>query len=225
MVCDYRKLNNVTISDNYPLPEIADLVNELAESTIFSTTDLRSGFHQILCTENAKEKLAGVTEDGQFTWKVMPMGRKNCSSVFQRLMDDCFRAMTPKQLVIYLDDLCIHSKNQDDHLEKLESTFKVLRESKLQIQAAKTNLNMEKIIFCGYEISNGKKRPNPAKVEDVRQLKNPTCKKTAQKLFGLLNYHRCFVENFVTIQRLSQNVTEGKMPLTGHKRPKKVWTS
>ena len=58
---------------------------------------------------------------------------------------------------------------------------------------------MEKIIFCGYEISNGKKRPNPAKVEDVRQLKNPTCKKTAQKLFGLLNYHRSFIKDFATI--------------------------
>ena len=58
---------------------------------------------------------------------------------------------------------------------------------------------MDKIIFCGYEISNGKKRPNPAKVKDVRQLKNQTCKKTAQKLFGILNYHRSFVKDFATI--------------------------
>ena len=166
LVCDYRKLNNVTISDNYPLPEIGDLVNELAESTVFSTTDLRSGFHQIPCTENAKEKLAIVTEDGQFTWKVMPMGGKNCPSVFQRLMDRVFRSMTPNQLVIYLDDLCIHSKTEEEHVKKLESTFKILRESRLQIQASKTNLNMKKVLFCGYEISNGKKRANPAKVED-----------------------------------------------------------
>ena len=74
LVCDYRKLNEVTKSDNYPLPDIGDMVNELSESKIFSTTDLRSGFHQIPCSEEAKEKLAIVTEGGQYNWKRMTMG-------------------------------------------------------------------------------------------------------------------------------------------------------
>ena len=76
------------------------MVNELSESKIFSTTDLRSGFHQIPCSEEAKEKLAIVTEGGQFTWKRMPLAGKNCQSVFQRLMDKCFRQMTPDKIVI-----------------------------------------------------------------------------------------------------------------------------
>ena len=76
LVCDYRKLNTVTVSDSHPLPDINDLVTELAESKIFSISDMYSGFHQIPCTARAKEKLAITTESGQFTWNRMPMGAK-----------------------------------------------------------------------------------------------------------------------------------------------------
>ena len=123
LVCDYRRLNAVTTADNYPLPEIGDLVNNLSKSTIFSSTDLFSGFHQIRCSDSAKEKLAVTTEFGQFSWNVMPMGAKNCPSVFQRLMDKAFRKMPASSLCIYLDDLLIHSSSEEDHLRNLREMF------------------------------------------------------------------------------------------------------
>ena len=125
LVCDFRALNRVTTADAYPLPEISDCVNELAESRIFTTTDLCSGFHQIPTTENAKTKLAVITDFGQYTWCRMPMGAKNCPSVFQRMMDKCFRNMPLSSLVIYLDDLLLHSRSMDEHLVKLEEMFEM----------------------------------------------------------------------------------------------------
>ena len=196
LVCDYRKLNTVTVADQYPLPDINDLITELAKSTIFSGTDLFSGFHQIQTTEAARQKLAVTTEYGQFTWRAMPMGAKNCPSVFQRLMDKCFRSMPTSALVIYLDDILLHSQSKAEHLERLEEMLEILRKNGLQIRASKTFIAESEIKFCGYTIANGKKMANPAKVAAVLEIKVPTNKKEAQQTFGLLNYHRNFIPSF-----------------------------
>ena len=198
LVCDYRKLNSITVADHYPLPNIQEIVNELSESTIFTSTDLHSGFHQVKTTDEAKKKLAVVTEFGQYSWSRMPMGAKNCPSVFQRVMDKCFRSMPTSSLVIYLDDLLLHTKDMPTHLLKLEEMLMLLQKNGLQLRASKTIFAAQEASFCGYQISNGTKRPNPKKVEAVRNLGTPTCKKSVQQLFGLLNYHRFFIKNFAS---------------------------
>ena len=196
LVCDYRKLNAVTTSDQYPLPEIADCLNQLAESRVFTTTDLFSGFHQIRTTERAKQKLAVITDFGQYTWARMPMGAKNCPSVFQRMMDKCFRSMPLNSLVIYLDDILVHSRTLEEHIPKLEQLFRLLRKNNLQIRADKTKIAHSEIAFCGYRIKDGYKYPNGEKVKAVKELKTPSSTKMAQGVFGLLNYHRSFIPNF-----------------------------
>ena len=196
LVCDYRRLNSVTISDCYPLPEIEDLVTSLSESSVYSATDLWSGFHQIPTSERAKEKLAVTTEFGQFTWNKMPMGTKNAPSVFQRLMDRVFQTIPRSQLVIYLDDMLIHSKSEAENLRQLEEVFSMLKQNGLKIRASKTELITDEVKFCGYIIKKGMKRPNPTKVAAVRELKPPTSKKEAQSLFGLLNFHRHYIKHF-----------------------------
>ena len=210
LVCDYRRLNAVTTADNYPLPEIGDLVNNLSKSTIFSSTDLFSGFHQIRCSDDAKEKLAVTTEFGQFSWNVMPMGAKNCPSVFQRLMDKAFRKMPASSLCIYLDDLLIHSSSETDHLHNLQEMFETTKQHGLQLKASKTVLGASKIQFCGYVIENGTKYANPEKVDAVRRLKPPRTKKECQKVFGLLNYHRVFIKNFSKIAAPLTRAYSGK---------------
>jgi len=196
LVCDYRKLNNVTISDSYPLPEIADLVTSLSQSKVFSAADLWTGFHQIPCSDRAKEKLAITTEFGQYTWLSMPMGGKNAPSVFQRLMDRIFRAIPRSELVIYLDDILIHSADEEQNINQIEQVLKILKANNLKIRATKTEFLQTEIQFCGYIISDGKRKPNPKKVQDVLNLKTPSCKSGAQSLFGLLNYHRHFIPKF-----------------------------
>ena len=196
LVCDYRRLNNVTTADSYPLPEISDCVNELSESKYFTTTDLYSGFHQIPTTKQAQQKLAVITDFGQYTWLRMPMGAKNCPAVFQRMMDSAFRSMPLSTLVIYLDDILLHSKSLDDHLKKLEEMFRILRKNQLFLRADKTVIACKEVNFCGFRIKNGIKYPNPEKVKAVREIANPTSSKEAQSVFGLLNYFRAFIPSF-----------------------------
>lgn len=196
LVCDYRKLNNVTTSDHYPLPLIPDLVDCLSKSKVFSAADLFTGFHQIKCSERAQEKLAITTEWGQFTWLHMPMGGKNAPAVFQRLMDNVFRSIPQDQLIVYLDDLLVHSQNEHDNLSQLDNVLGILGRSNLKIRAKKTEFLTPCVKFCGFIIEDGSRYPNPEKVAAIKELCSPRSKQEAQRLFGLLNYHRNFIPNF-----------------------------
>ena len=196
LVCDYRRLNSVTTADSYPLPEIMNCVNELGESKYFTTTDLYSGFHQIPTTVQAQKKLAVITDFGQFTWLRMPMGAKNSPAVFQRMMDSAFRSMPLSSLVIYLDDILVHSKTLDEHHSKLKEMFTILRKNGLFLRSDKTVVACKEVNFCGFRIKDGVKYPNPDKVKCVREISSPKSSKEAQSVFGLLNYFRTFIPNF-----------------------------
>ena len=199
LVCDYRRLNAVTAPEHYPLPFIGDLIDNLAESKIFSVMDLAAGFHQIPCSKEAKEKLAISTEFGQFSWNVMPMGLRNAPSVFQRLMDNIFRHMPSSSLVIYLDDILVHAKESASHLKQLEEVFSTLRKNGLKLKPSKTVLATDEANFCGFIIRNGFKHKNARKVQAVAELKAPKTRVEAQSVFGLLNFHRIFIKDFATI--------------------------
>jgi hypothetical protein len=138
LVCDYRKLNSVTISNQYPLPDIEGLIDQMSSSTVFSTADLFTGFHQIPCNEETQKKVAITTDFGQYTWTAMPMGGKNAPAVFQQMMDNIFKDIPSSELAIYLDDLCLHSRSFERNLKIIEKVLKVLRSNNLKIRASKT---------------------------------------------------------------------------------------
>jgi hypothetical protein len=138
LVCDYRKLNSVTISNQYPLPDIEGLIDQMSSSTVISTADLFTGFHQIPCNEETQKKVAITTDFGQYTWTAMPMGGKNAPAVFQQMMDNIFKDIPSSELAIYLDDLCLHSRSFERNLKIIEKVLKVLRSNNLKIRASKT---------------------------------------------------------------------------------------
>ncbi|CAG5104848.1 Oidioi.mRNA.OKI2018_I69.chr1.g1600.t1.cds [Oikopleura dioica] len=198
LVCDYRKLNQVTIANQYPLPEIDGLIDQMSESTVFSTADLFTGFHQIPCDADTKQKVAITTDFGQFTWTAMPMGGKNAPAVFQMMMDKIFKDVPSSELAIYLDDLCLHSKSYGDNLKTIEKVLSILRRNNLKIRAAKTEFLKPRVKFCGAIIENGFRFPNPLKTKAVREIAQPTTKSEAASIFGLLNYHRNFIPHFAS---------------------------
>ena len=124
------------------------------------------------------------------------MGAKNCPSVFERMMDKAFRSMPLSSLVIYLDDILLHSRTLEDHLVKLEEMFSILRANNLTIRPDKTYIATNEVDFCGFRIKNRTKFPNPDKVKAVQTLPNPKSHKDAQSIFGLLNYFRSFIPEF-----------------------------
>ena len=131
MVVDYRPVNLVTIKNKYPLPRINDLYDQLAGSSVFSKMDLRLGYHQIKIRNGDIPKTAFVTRYGQYEYTVMSFGLTNAPATFSRLTNSVFMEYLDKFVVVYLDDILIYSKNEEEHAEHLRLVLTKLREHRL----------------------------------------------------------------------------------------------
>ncbi len=121
---DFRKLNAITTRDVYPIPRIEDSLNALGGNSFFSSFDLFSGFWQIGIDDTAKKKTAFIVDSGLYEFNVMPFGLTNAAATFQRYMDMVLAGLKWTSLLVYLDDICVFSKNLNDHLYKLINLFK-----------------------------------------------------------------------------------------------------
>lgn len=125
---DYRKLNEVTRKDAYPLPRIDDTLETLSESQLFSTLDLASGYWQVELEKEDREKTAFCTNEGLFEFNVMPFGLCNAPATFQRLMDVVLSGLQWTTCLVYLDDIIVMGRTFEDHLSNLEGVFARIRE-------------------------------------------------------------------------------------------------
>src|SRR3954464_2652232 len=137
LVQDYRPINQATIQNKYPLPRINDLYDQLAGSTVFSKLDLRLGYHQIRVRKEDIPKTAFITRYGSYEYTVMSFGLTNAPSTFSRLMNYIFMEYLDKFVVVYLDDILIYSKDEEEHAEHLRLILAKLREHKLYAKYSK----------------------------------------------------------------------------------------
>eukprot|EP00923_Selenidium_pygospionis_P004728 GHVN01007816.1.p1 GENE.GHVN01007816.1~~GHVN01007816.1.p1 ORF type:complete len:363 (-),score=7.78 GHVN01007816.1:84-1172(-) len=123
---DYRKLNNITAKDVYPLPRIDDCLNAMEGMRYFSTFDLLSGYWQVKVADQDKDKTAFVSPNGLFQFRRMPFGLCNAPATFQRLMDFVLAGIKWQSCLVYLDDVVVFSRTADDHFRHLEELFQRL---------------------------------------------------------------------------------------------------
>src|SRR5688572_8001937 len=164
---DYRRLNERTRKDSYPLPRVEDCLDALAGASWFSTLDLRSGYHQVAMEPKDAHKTAFVTRKGIFRWKVMPFGLCNAPATFQRLMDIVLSGLNFEICLVYLDDVIIFGDDLDQHLERLKQVLQRLREAHLKLKPTKCRLLRKTVSFLGHVMTPDGVAVDPSKVGDV----------------------------------------------------------
>ncbi len=145
MCIDYRALNKQTIRNQVPLPRIDEVWDQLSGAKYFSTIDLRSGYNQIRIKECDIEKTAFRTRYGQFEYLVTPFGLSGAPGCFQTLMNNIFRPYIDKFILVYLDDILIYSKTEEEHLTHLDKTLQLLRRNLLYARMSKCQFLRDKL--------------------------------------------------------------------------------
>lgn len=199
IVIDYRKLNEVTIDDKFPIPNIENILSKLGRAQYFTTLDLAKGFHQILMKESDRKKTAFSTPFGHYEYLRMPFGLKNAPSTFQRLMNCVLREYINKLCVVYLDDILIFSTSLEEHLSSIKKIFNKLRQAGLKIQIDKCNFLCKETEFLGHILTPKGIKPNPKKTETIQNLKLPTTQKQIKSFLGITGYYRKFVKDYAKI--------------------------
>jgi hypothetical protein len=137
MCVDYRSLNDVTIKNKYPLPRIEDLFDQMRGAKVFSKIDLRFGYHQMKIRPSDIPKTVFTTRYGLYEYTVMSFGLANAPTYFMYLMNKIFMEYLDKFVVVFIDDILIYSKNEEEHEEHLRLVLQKLREHELYAMFSK----------------------------------------------------------------------------------------
>lgn len=190
---DYRKVNQLTEGDAYPLPRIDDSLDALGGNNYYSTVDMTSSYWQVELDPDARERTAFVTRSGLWEWKVLPFGLMTAPSTFERLVETVMRGLQWKTLLVYLDDLIIFSPDLDTHLERLEEVFKRLQRANLKLKPAKCNLFTPEVEYLGHVVGKDGIKTDPKKIKAVEEWPQPQHKKDVRAFLGLTGYYRRFI--------------------------------
>jgi hypothetical protein len=202
---DYCALNEVTVKNKYPLPRIDDLFDQLWGACVFSKIDLRSGYHQLKVWECDIPKAAFVSRCGLYEFTVMSFGLTNALAYFMYMMNKVFMEYLDKFVVVFIDDILVYSRNEEQHEGHLRLVLQKLQDHKLYAKLSKCEFWLKQVAFLGHVVSKGGIYVDPSKVQDVLSWKASMSVSDIQSFLGLAGYYRRFIEGFL---RISKPMTE-----------------
>jgi hypothetical protein len=198
---DYRSLKEVTIKNKYPLPRIEDLFDQMNGASVFSKIDLRSGYHQLKFQESDIPKTAFQTRYGLYECTVMSFGLTNAPAYFMYLMNKVFMEYLDKFVVVFIDDILIFSKTEEEHEKQLRMVLEKLRSNQLYAKFSKCEFWLTEVAFLGHVISAGGVSVDKSKVNDILNWMPPMNASEIQSFLGLVGYYRRFIKDFSKIAK------------------------
>ena len=209
---DLRKLNQRIVRDNYSLPKVEHMLEQLIGSEWFCTLDLKSGYWQVELTEESKPYTAFTCGPlGFFECDKMPFGAANAPATFHRLMENCLGFLNLTWCVVYLDDIIVYGKDPEDLLLTLGGVFEKLRKAGLKLKPSKCNFFKEEIEFLGHVVSKEGIATNPSKVQAIQDWPIPKTVHDIKSFTGFVGYYRKFIPNFCKIARPLNDLLDAKV--------------
>jgi len=202
LVQDYHALNAVTVKNRYPLPLISELVSQLCRAKYFTKLDVRWGFNNVHIKPGDEWKAAFCTNCGLFEPLVMFFGMTNSPVTFQTMMNDIFRTLIAKGIVVvYLDDILIFTRTEEEHEQAVRKVLEVLAEHKLFLRPEKCEFHRKEIEYLGLVILENKVAIDPVKVAGVCDWPTLENQTDVQAFIDFVNFYRRFIRDFSTIAR------------------------
>ena len=208
---DFQRLNARTKKDAYPLPRMQETMECMVGARLFSSMDLKSGFWQVRMSEESQQYTAFTMGSlGVYEFLRMPYGLCNTPATFQRFMQNCLSELNLTYALIYLDDIIVYSKMEEDHLHRLSTVFEQFQEHGLKLKPSKCHFLREEITFLGHQISAARMKPGNANLKAIAELAPPKNYTGVRSFIGMTGFFRRFIKHFARIAKPLNNILEGK---------------
>jgi len=202
MVQDYQYLNEWTIKNNYPLPLISDVLENIGMKKLFTKMDLRWGYNNMRIKEGDEWKAAFMMPEGSFEPTVMFFGLTNSPATFQAMMNELLRDLiNTGKVAVFIDDVIVGIETEEGHDELVAEVIKRLEENDLYVKPEKCKWKVKEVEFLGVVIGPEGIKMEKKKVKGVLEWLTPKCVKDVQKFLGLANYYHRFIKGFATVAR------------------------
>lgn len=197
---DYRKLNQVTKVDPYPIPNMEAVLETLSGNHWFSKLDVKSMYWQVMMDDDSRQKTAFVVHCGHYEFNVMPFGLVAAPMTAMRVMNEVVKDLESNSFVFY-DDILVYTPTFESHLEVLEKLFNKLKEANITLNKKKCELLMQSVTYLGHVVSPEGIRPDPDKVKSITEFRPPTNITQARSFIGMCNFFRRYIKGFSAIAK------------------------
>ncbi|KAL7287676.1 hypothetical protein TKK_0018073 [Trichogramma kaykai] len=201
VVVDFRPLNEKTIAMSFPMPNIAEIFDQIGYSNYFTVIDCVSGFHQIKMSESDAHKTAFSTPNGHFEFVRMPFGLRNAAVEYQRAMNFTLEGLIGKGVLVYMDDIIIYARDLDEHEKLFNNVMRRFRKAKWQLEPSKCNMLRREVKYLGHIMNREGILPDPQKIVAVKNFPTPKKLKNVREFLGLAGFYRRFIQNFGKIAK------------------------
>ncbi|KAF9763133.1 Retrovirus-related Pol polyprotein from transposon opus [Nosema granulosis] len=192
---DYRRLNSVTVKDAYPMPRVDEILESMGGAVIFSKLDALSGYHQIKMREEDIEKTAFACREGLFEFLRMPFGLSNGLATFQRGMNRILGRFLYKCAMVYMDDIIIFSRCEEEHRRHIVEVLSELKKAGLKLNKDKCEFGKKKMEVLGHIINKDGISIDPAREQAIQNMRVPRDRKEMESFLGTINYCGKFVQD------------------------------